>query len=86
MDKNYPLNKLMEKICKVEFALDEVNLYLDVYPNCREALAYYHKLMAVREKLVAEYEMKSPITHYGNRSTTSWDWIESPWPWQYDAN
>lgn len=79
-------SRLIDKIRKIDFALAELILYLDVYPDCSEALTYYHKLIDQRKALVAEYEKKTPLTAYGNTSTHSWDWISSPWPWQYDAN
>lgn len=78
--------RLMDQIRKVDFAITETVLYLDAYPHCREALSYYHKLVEMRDKLVAEYQVYAPITATGNTSCDSWDWIKSPWPWQYDAN
>lgn len=80
------LSHLMEQLRKVEFALTEVSLYLDVYPDCKEALEYYHKLVEKHEKLVEEYQAYAPLTYMGNRSQNSWDWINSPWPWHYDSN
>lgn len=79
-------SRLMERLRKVEFALTEVCLYLDAYPECEEALEYYHKLVAMHEKLVEEYQAYAPLTHMGNRSQKSWDWINSPWPWHYESN
>lgn len=76
----------MKKIRKVDFAIAETVLYLDAYPCCMEALSYYHKLVEMRDKLVAEYQTYAPITAMGNTSADSWDWIKSPWPWHYDAN
>ena len=76
----------MDQIRMVDFSLVEINLYLDAYPNCREALDHYHKLIDRRNKLVAEYERYAPLTAFSNTSTESWDWVKSPWPWQYDAN
>ena len=85
-NNNPSLSRLMNKIQKVDFALAETILYLDVYPHCHEALCYYHKLLEARARLVAEYEAHAPLTAAGNTSCDSWDWIKSPWPWHYDAN
>lgn len=80
-------NKLLQQIRVVDFALYEVVLYLDVYPTSCEALETYHKLMARRKALYAEYETAcGPITATGNESHTSWDWIEKPFPWENSAN
>ena len=74
---------LMNRIRAVDFALNETVLYLDAYPDCREALAYYHALLSQRKALMAQYEREvGPISAFGNASQNSWDWIKSPWPWQ----
>ena len=74
---------LLRKIQEIDFSIYETVLYLDAYPDCREALAYYHTLLSRRHALVAQYEREiGPLTAYGNVSQTSWDWIKSPWPWQ----
>ncbi len=71
----------------VDFAIQETVLYLDAYPDSKEALAFYHQLMEERKKLTDIQEGKrGPLTMYGNRSRTSWDWTEKPWPWEYEAN
>ena len=80
-------NTIKKELQAVCFALDEVILYLDAYPHDREALCYYHELVAEKTRLVAEYEAAcGPVTAYGNTSRDSWDWIKSPWPWTYEAN
>ncbi len=78
--------KLMEQIRAVDFALYEVILYLDVHPNSCDALETYHKLKAQKEDLHKEYEATcGPITAFGNQSGVSWDWIGSPFPWEFGA-
>ncbi len=79
--------KLTEQIRAVDFALYEVILYLDVYPDACDALETYHKLLAQRKALHAEYEAAvGPITAFGNQSTTHWDWMKKPFPWEYNAD
>ncbi len=78
--------KLMDQIRAVDFALYEVVLYLDVYPHSCDALETYHKLKTQREELHRAYEATvGPLTAFGNESTTSWDWMKKPFPWEYDA-
>ena len=78
--------KLMEQIRAVDFALYEVILYLDVYPHSCDALETYHKLKFQREALRKEYENTcGPLTAFENESGASWDWIGSPFPWEYGA-
>ena len=80
------LSYLRSRLQQVDFALAETILYLDTYPHCKEALSYYHKLLEAREKIMHEYQVHAPVTALGNTSHDSWDWIDSPWPWQHDAN
>ena len=80
-------NRLMEQIRAVDFALYETVLYLDAYPHSCDALETYHKLKAQSEALHKEYETAcGPLTAFGNHSTTSWDWMSKPFPWEYDAD
>ena len=74
---------LKKKLQEVEFALYELTLYLDAYPESREALALYHELLGARKRLVSEYQAShGPLTMYGNESKSSWDWVTTPWPWE----
>ena len=92
MNRPYPCNSsngssLLRKIQEIDFSIYETILYLDAYPDCREALAYYHSLLAQRKGVVAQYEREvGPLTAFSNVSQTSWDWVKTPWPWEYDAN
>lgn len=78
---------LKKRLTEVEFAITETVLYLDAYPECTEALNFYHRLIEEREMLVLSInEQCGPMTHFGNTSTDSWQWIYGPWPWKYEAN
>lgn len=79
--------QLLGKLRMIDFSIYETVLYLNAYPDDADALAYYHKLIEQRQNLMAEYERTvGPLTIYGNCSTDSWDWINCPWPWEYEAN
>ena len=77
----------MKMIRALDFALQETVLYLDAYPDCKQALEYYHHLLEQRTMVMASYEKKcGPLTMYGNVSHNSWDWVMGPWPWEPEAN
>ena len=79
--------KQMQVLRALDFAIQETVLYLDAYPDCRGALDYYHRLMEERKAAMAEYENNcGPVTMYGNVDQQHWRWIDSPWPWDSDAN
>ncbi len=77
----------MKSLRALDFAIQETVLYLDAYPENRQALNYYHQLMKQRKMMAEDYESHcGPLTMYGNTAQSSWDWIEGPWPWEADAN
>ena len=77
----------MKKLRAVDFALSEIILYLDAYPDSCSALEYYHKLIAERKRLAEAVNAQcGTLTAYDNVSTDRWKWTDSPWPWQSEAN
>lgn len=75
--------RLMRKIKEYDFALKELNLYLDTHPNCRRALALFKKYKELRRKSVDEYTAKfGPITPDQSNNDQRWTWIDDPWPWE----
>ena len=80
-------SNMLDKIRTVDFALYDTVLYLDAYPNSREALEYYRRLKAQREELIAKYEQTcGPVTPFGNTSSNEWSWVNNTWPWYPEAN
>lgn len=78
---------LMDVIKKYDFALYELNLYLDTHPGCRKALAQFSKYRDLRNKAADEYTMKyGPLTALQTNTDGVWKWSEGPWPWQKEGN
>ena len=74
---------LMIKIKQYDFALRELNLYLDTHPNCRRALALFDKYRSLTETAENEYVQKyGPITPEQSNDESHWSWIDGPWPWE----
>ena len=79
-------NMLLKQLQKIDFALVDVVLYLDAYPNCKKALDYYHKLLSERDKILVKLgDAGIPMNAFDNTSDV-WNWTDSPWPWEYEAN
>ena len=75
--------RLRRKIKEYDFALKELNLYLDTHPNCRRALALFKKYKDLRKKAFDEYISQfGPITPEQSNDDQYWSWIEDPWPWE----
>ena len=76
-------NPLMMKITELSFAMDDLRLFLDTHPDCKEALVYYDEIQRQRRIAVDEYEEKfGPLGFYGNVDCNEWKWVCGPWPWQ----
>ncbi|MBQ7411829.1 MAG: spore coat protein CotJB [Clostridia bacterium] len=73
--------RLMKQIQVYSFAVYDALLYLDAYPESKEALEFYNKYKRLEERAIAEYE-----AHYGKirlgGDEKSWQWTKGPWPWQ----
>lgn len=74
---------LLSKIKKYDFALKELNLYLDTHPYCRRALALFDNYNKLRKEAVSEFTRKfGPLTPEMNNDLQHWNWIDDPWPWE----
>ena len=74
----------LEELQAVDFALVELQLYLDTHPADEAALLQYKDISQKRRELAEPFEQKyGPLQHYG-RSTAPdpTDWNKTPWPWQ----
>ncbi|WP_113927023.1 spore coat protein CotJB [Bacillus sp. P14.5] len=75
---------LLERIQIVEFALLDLQLYLDTHPGDKNALEQFNQLSSVLQELKAQHERKyGPLLGFGfSQSKRTWQWINDPWPWQ----
>lgn len=83
-NQDVSFESLLKEIQKVEFAVIELNLFLDTHPDNEKALNDYNKYTVDLSKLKKEYRMKhGPFANFGHgTSDLPWQWIESPWPWE----
>ena len=74
----------LEELQAIDFAIVELNLYLDTHPNDLEAVKQYNELAKKSMQLKVEFEKKyGPLMNFGKSySNYPWDVDDSPWPWQ----
>lgn len=79
---------MMRRLQTVEFSMYDTMLYLDIYPECKEALAYFAKLKEERDalRLSLSKRCKRPVSACESDTDQGWSWIDSPWPWDPSAN
>lgn len=74
---------LLKKIQKYDFALKELNLYLDTHPRCQRALALFEKYRTAKKSCEEEFVQRfGPLTPEQNNDSQHWAWIDDPWPWE----
>lgn len=76
---------LAHRIKAYDFAILEMNLFLDTHPCDKQALALFYMYRDKRDELISTYE-----THYGPYINTvddvkgdNFTWISNPWPWEF---
>jgi spore coat protein JB len=81
--REHTRERLLKELSTYAFSAYEALLYLDAYPNCREAINFYNKYRRLEARARAEYESKyGPLTM--PLEATEWNWTNGPWPWQID--
>ncbi len=76
---------LLHWIHMVSFALNDAQLFLDTHPHNQCALDFFNKYHVERECALKEYAKHyGPLTvdTFDCDSAKSWNWVQSPWPWQ----
>ena len=73
----------IRSVARYAFAMIDAELYLDAYPDDREALAYYAQMKDAHAAAAAEYEREyGPLTADSAENGERWTWVDGPWPWQ----
>lgn len=71
----------------LNFALNELALYLDTHPDDTEALELYRQYQKLLFNGSMEYSKKGmPMTHITPVDHKTYTWLDEPWPWEYAAN
>lgn len=68
-----------DKAQEAAFAAWELRLYLNTHPCDAEALRLFRSLCK-------DAEADSYATAFLDNDLSAWRWVESPWPWEYEAN
>ena len=81
-----PINeqaKMLTEIDSLCFAIVDLNLYLDVFPNDKEKIDLFNRYREKKERLTKDYENKyGPITMDSDSlNKAPWAWNNLPWPW-----
>ncbi len=88
--KNYKVSKikinsekeeLLFNISEYGFMMHDMNLYLDINPNNKEALEKFNEYRNKTNELITKYERKyGPLCVTASDNNQLFNWIEK-WPW-----
>ena len=78
---------LLKRLQSYGFAAHDMLLYLDTHPNDTKAFRMFKDLVGKTKELKAEYEkMYGPLTAFATANSATFNWLDSPWPWEKEAN
>ena len=76
--------KMLTTLDSLCFAMTDINLYLDVYPEDKDIIGLFNQYRNQTNVIMEEYQKKyGPITLSSEANNTyPFIWINSPWPWE----
>ena len=80
-----PMNEQAEALTNIdvlEFAMIDLNLYLDNYPNDTKVLETYKHYSNQYKNMCENYELKYGPLSASSTNGNYWNWIDTPWPWE----
>lgn len=87
MKGNVNKDELKREVAELHFMLEDLQLYLDTHPADRNALAMRNNYARRYKEVKEEYDRcVGMISQDDSMSRYPWNWIEEPWPWEYEAN
>ena len=73
----------LAELMALDFAIDELGLYLDTHPDDREALDLFHSYINLSRQGREKYEeMYGPLDRRYISANGKYTWINNPWPWE----
>ena len=73
--------EMLQEIRCLDFAINELALYLDTHPDDQKALWLQRKYCKEVKELKDKYQkVFGPLTI--NYPCNKWRWLEEPWPWE----
>lgn len=84
LNPNSKREQLLNQILSYNFAMKDLNLYLDMNPNDTNYINLYNQYRKSKESLCNQYEkMYGPLNLMSDSlENNNWIWINSPWPWE----
>lgn len=87
VNQNEKNRTALHRLQALNFAISELGLYLDTHSSDQEAVDLFNQYVEQYADVLQQYERTyGATTQMGAALTGKYDWLEGPWPWDYDAN
>lgn len=81
------VNNALAELMALDFAIDELGLYLTTHPQDQEALDLYWSYIKLAKEGRAKYqEMYGPLLQTDLTPDQGYAWLKDPWPWEEGGN
>lgn len=78
-------DELLLKLYQTNFAIIDINLYLDLHPNDNNMYETYKKYVNTFDKYKKMYEQNYGPLEITCVESQNYEWIKNPWPWDKDG-
>ena len=80
-------NTALVELMALDFAVKELNLYLDTHANDQEVLQLYWSYLKLAKEGREKYEkMYGPLQSTDLTPEDGYAWLKDPWPWDVGGN
>ncbi len=79
-------DEMLRKLSALDFYIIDLHLYLNTHPDDKEAIMKYNAVVKEAQTLRQEFQEQYGMLTAGSVTKYPWQWIENPWPWQYQFN
>ena len=80
-------NTALVELMALDFAIDELGLYLTTHPNDQEVLQLYWSYIKLAKEGREKYErIYGPLLQTDLTPEDGYAWLKDPWPWEIGGN
>jgi len=76
----------LHELMAMDFAIDELGLYLTTHSEDREALALYWSYIRMAREARKKYEAENGPLFQTDITEGGFKWLNDPWPWEEGGN
>ena len=80
------VNEALLDLMALDFAIDELGLYLTTHPDDRQALELYWSYIRLGREGRTKYEESNGPLLQTDITEGSFRWLDDPWPWDTEGN